>query len=111
MKIPPYLIVSLPHSRNTFLTPLPPTSHLDDIRFQNSLGPPSAVSVRGREALERFFPAWKVLKVCSKKYIKNYPFFGAIYSIIIIPQTLLWFGQLEAIFCNISKTVIIMLKK
>ena len=30
---------------------------------------------RGREDQERFFPGWKVLKVCSKKYIKNNPFF------------------------------------
>merc|ERR1712002_1424589 len=32
---------------------------------------------RGREAQEIFFPGWKVLKLCSKKYIKNYPFLDA----------------------------------
>ena len=58
------------------------------------------VNTRGREAQKRFFPAWIVLKVCSKKYIKNYPFFGIIYSIIITAQTLPCFFQLVAILSH-----------
>ena len=56
--------------------------------------------IRGREDQEKFFPDWKVLKVCSKKYIKNYPFFGIIYSIIITAQTLPCFFQLVAILSH-----------
>ena len=43
--------------------------------------PPTMISMaeglpnRGREDQRKFFSAWKVLKVCSKKYIKNYLFF------------------------------------
>ena len=33
------------------------------------------INSRGREDQRKFFSAWKVLKVCSKKYIKNYLFF------------------------------------
>ena len=56
--------------------------------------------IRGREDQTKFFLAWKVLKVCSKKYIKNYLFLRATYSIMICAQTLLWFWQLVAIFCH-----------
>ena len=55
---------------------------------------------RGREGQTKVFTAWKVLKVCSQKYIKNYLFFWTSYSIINNPQTLPWFRQLVAIFGN-----------
>ena len=75
------------------------------------------MAIRGREGQTKFFTAWKVLKVCSKKYIKNYLFFWTSYPVINHPQTLPWFCQLMAIFCNfftiflISPTIPVKLKE
>ena len=52
---------------------------------------------RGREGQTKFFTAWKVLKVCSKKYIKNYLFFWTSYSVINNLQTLWWIYEFVAI--------------
>ena len=58
------------------------------------------MSNRGREGQTRFFTAWKVLNVCSKRYIKNYLFFWTSYFVINDPQTLPWFRQIADIFCH-----------
>ena len=73
------------------------------------------IYIRGREDQERFFRGWKVLKVCSKIYIKNYPFFWMLHSIIVAAQTLPWFFQLVTIlaiflpFSPTSSTLYVML--
>ena len=41
----------------------------------SSPGPAQLLPNRGREDQRKFVSAWKVLKVCSKEYIKNYLFF------------------------------------
>ena len=60
----------------------------------------TTIEIRGREGQTKFFTAWKVLKVCSKGYIKNYLFFLTSHIVINNPQTLPWFCQLVDIFCN-----------
>ena len=52
---------------------------------------------RGREDQKRFFSAWKVLKVCSKRHIKNHLFFRTTYSIMNCAQTSWWIPAFVAI--------------
>ena len=100
------LIYRLVYSLCAFATAIPLPSPEDHSahtgpQSQKRLEEPSqVVTIRGREAQQKFFPGWKVLEVCSKKYIKNYPFFGIIYSIIITAQTLPCFFQLVAILSH-----------
>ena len=95
-----YPLVSLP----TRLTDT--TATLIDNIWTNKIGvkmESGLVTVsRGREDQRKFLTAWKVSKICSKKYIKNYLFYRTTYSIMNSAQTLWWINAFVAMFGHFS---------